>query len=82
MDYLRYFMRGATELSLDAAGRVNLPQFLLNHAEIKSDAVISLLINRIEIWSAEKHLEKMNKEPKDFKQFAARMSKGKETNNG
>jgi len=82
MDYLRYFMRGATELSLDAAGRVNLPQFLLNHAEIKSDAVISLLINRIEIWSAEKHLEKMNKEPKDFKQFAAKMGKGKEANNG
>ncbi len=83
--YLRYFMRGATELSLDAAGRVNLPQFLLDHAEIKADVVVTCLLNRIEVWSADAHKEMINTEPKDFKSFAAKMAnkdKGKETNNG
>lgn len=79
--YLRYFMRGATELTLDAAGRVNLPQFLLNHAEIKSDVVVTCLLNRIEVWAADKHAGMINTEPKDFKKFAEKMGKGKEGGN-
>src|SRR3984885_11946000 len=60
IEFVRYFMRGATELSLDAAGRVNLPQFLLDHAEIKNDVVVTCLLNRIEVWSAESHKEMIN----------------------
>src|SRR6201986_4402263 len=82
IEFIRYFMRGATELSLDAAGRVNLPQSLLDHAEIKADVVVTCLLNRIEVWSAESHKEMINTEPKDFKNFAAKMGKGKEANNG
>ena len=80
--YLRYFMRGATELTLDAAGRVNLPQFLLDHAEIKTDVVLTCLLNRIEVWNNDAHKGTINTEPKDFKRFGEKMAKGKETNNG
>jgi MraZ protein len=76
--YTRYFMRGATELTLDAAGRVNLPQFLLDHADIKSDVVITCLLNRIELWDKDKHVGEMNNEPKDFAKLAQKMNKGKE----
>jgi MraZ protein len=79
IEFVRYFMRGATELSLDAAGRVNLPQFLLDHAEIKSDVVITCLLNRIEVWNSEAHKAMMNTEPKDFAKMALKM---KEVKNG
>jgi len=79
IEFVRYFMRGATELTLDTAGRVNLPQFLLDHAEIKSDVVITCLLSRIEVWNSEAHKATMNTEPKDFAKMALRM---KEVNNG
>lgn len=76
--YTRYFMRGATELTLDTAGRVNLPQFLLDHADIKSDVVVTCLLNRIELWDKDSHHAEMNNEPKDFAKLAQKMNKGKE----
>jgi MraZ protein len=79
IEFVRYFMRGATELTLDSAGRVNLPQFLLDHAEIKSDLLITCLLSRIEVWNSEAHKATMNTEPKDFAKMALRM---KEVNNG
>jgi MraZ protein len=59
---IRFLTRGATELIPDAAGRVLLPKFLLEYAGIKSDIVISLLVNKIEVWDAEAHKELMKEE--------------------
>jgi MraZ protein len=73
IEFIRYFMRGATELSLDAAGRVNLPQFLLKHAGIESDVVVTCLLNKIEVWNKAAHEAKINNEPKDFAKLAARV---------
>ena len=54
---IRYFMNGATEFMPDALGRIVLPKFLREHAGIESDIIIVLLVNRIEIWSAEEYAE-------------------------
>ena len=59
---IHFLTRGATELIPDAAGRVLLPKFLLEYAGIKSDIVISLLVNKIEVWDAEAHKELMKEE--------------------
>ncbi len=63
---IRYFTRGATELSPDAAGRVLLPKFLLEYAGIQSDIVLACLINKIEVWDAAVHKEMMDEEPDNF----------------
>ena len=38
-EFIRYFTRGATELTLDATGRVNLPKSLLESVGIEISAV-------------------------------------------
>ena len=59
---IRYLTRGATELKPDAAGRVVLPKFLLDYDGIKSDVVLSLLINKIEVWDANTHKALLDEE--------------------
>ncbi len=63
---IRFFTTGAAELEPDAAGRVLLPKFLLEYAGIKNEIVISLLINRIEVWDAAAHKALMDEEPENM----------------
>jgi len=63
---IRYFTRGATELSLDNAGRVLLPKFLLEYAGIKNDLVLACMLNKIEVWAPELHRELLEEEPENF----------------
>lgn len=49
-EFIRQFSRGATELSLDAAGRVLIPKSLSAYAGISAELVLSCQINKIEIW--------------------------------
>ncbi|MFC7522554.1 division/cell wall cluster transcriptional repressor MraZ [Parapedobacter sp. GCM10030251] len=49
--FIRDFTRGATELTLDSAGRVLLPKSLLEYAGIEADIVLSCQFNKIEVWS-------------------------------
>lgn len=48
--FLRSMLRGLTELSLDAAGRVLLPKILLDHAGITSELVLVGQLDKIEVW--------------------------------
>ena len=50
-NFIRQFMRGATELSLDSAGRVLLPKGLLEYAKIQADVVLACQFDKIEVWS-------------------------------
>ncbi len=49
--FIRDFTRGATELTLDAAGRVLLPKSLLEYGSIETEIVLSCQFNKIEVWS-------------------------------
>lgn len=69
-EFARYFFRGATELDLDAAGRILLPKRLLEYAGIEKDAVLYGWSNKIEIWSADRYNQLINEEPKDFSALA------------
>lgn len=53
-------MNGATELTLDSAGRVLLPKSLLEYAEVGSDLVLACNLEKIEVWSKAKYEEQMN----------------------
>lgn len=47
----RLYFSGATEVAPDRQGRVIIPQYLKDFADIKKDVVVVGVSNRIEIWS-------------------------------
>ena len=69
-DFVRYFYRGATELSLDNANRLLLPKQLLSYAGIVRDVVLFAFSNRIEVWARDKYEKLMTDEPEDFSLLA------------
>ncbi len=67
--FIRYFNRGATELSLDGSDRLLLPKTLQEYAGIEKTMVLSSLRDRIEIWSKEEYAKMIEEEPEDFSEF-------------
>ena len=66
IEFIRYFTRGATELNVDAAGRVNLPQSLLDYAGIGSDVVLTCQLTKIEMWDKAAYNKMIDNEPDNF----------------
>lgn len=52
--FARFVLSGAMDLKVDKAGRINLPKYLADYAEIKGKVVVIGIDDRLEIWSAEK----------------------------
>ncbi len=59
-NFTRFLTSGATLLEFDKQGRVIIPKFLFDYANISKEVVIIGVINRIEIWSKDKWDEFMN----------------------
>jgi MraZ protein len=53
----RLYFSGAVEVIPDRQGRILLPQYLKDFAEIKKDVMIVGVSNRIEIWAKDKWQE-------------------------
>jgi len=53
----RLYFSGAVDVVPDRQGRILLPQFQKDYAQIKKDVVVVGVSNRIEIWSADKWKE-------------------------
>lgn len=49
--FTRFFYSAATECRIDKQGRVNLPQTLIDFAELEKSCYLIGVSNRIEIWS-------------------------------
>jgi len=77
IEFIRYFTRGATELTLDATGRVNLPKLLLDYAGIASEVVLTCQINKIEVWDKAAHEAMIESEPENFAALAEEVMGGK-----
>ena len=69
-EFIRYFTRGATELSLDASGRVLLPKALMDYAGINMDVVLACQFNKIEVWAQDAYDTQMDNEPENFANLA------------
>lgn len=78
-DFVRRFQRGATELSLDAAGRVLLPKSLTDFAKIGSEVVLACQLDKIEVWDKKAYEDLFNDSPEDFAVLAQKVMGG---NNG
>ena len=65
----RFMLAGATEVSVDSVGRILVPEYLKDFANIKSKVVFAGIYNRIEIWdesSWNKYTSKVMSEADDI----------------
>ena len=46
----RFMLSGAVDTEVDGAGRVLIPDFLKDFAELKTDVVVAGIGNRVEVW--------------------------------
>ena len=69
-DFIRYFTRGATELSLDSANRILFPKTLMEYAGITGEVVLSCVLNKIEVWAKDAYDSQMDNEPENFANLA------------
>ena len=77
-EFIRYFMRGASELPLDGAGRVLLPKSLLEYAciDINGEVVLSCQLNKIEVWAKDAYDAELDDEPENFANLAEEVKGG------
>lgn len=54
-DLLRLMTNEAQELEVDDNGRVNLPNYLIDFANLKKEVVVVGSLNHLEIWDQEKY---------------------------
>lgn len=52
--FARMMLAGAMEVGLDKLGRILVPDYLKDYANLKKNVVICGLSNRLEIWDADK----------------------------
>jgi MraZ protein len=69
-EFVRYFFRGASELTTDATNRLLLPKSLMEYAGIDKEIVLFAYGQRIEIWARDLYDEMMRNEPEDFSSLA------------
>jgi MraZ protein len=68
--FIRAFLRGATELVLDSADRINLPNHLMEYAGIKADAILTPGKNTLELWNKENYERELDINSDDFADLA------------
>ena len=75
-EFIRYFTRGASEMTLDASGRVLFPKALMEYAGIKTDVVLACQFNKIEVWAQDAYDAQMDDEPENFARLAEEVMGG------
>ncbi len=69
----RLYFSGAVEVLPDKQGRILLPQYLKDFAEIKKDVMIVGVSNRIEIWAKNKWEEFYGTSRQSFEEIAEKL---------
>ncbi len=60
-DLNRFFLSGASEVEIDSAGRILIPEYLKDFAKLEDKVIFAGLYSRCEIWN-EKEWEKKQKD--------------------
>lgn len=82
IEFIRYFTRGATEMSVDGSFRVNLPQALLDYAGIGTDVVLNCQLSKIEMWDKVAYQALIESEPANFADLAEEVMGDKKREGG
>jgi MraZ protein len=70
----RFFAANSHETELDAAGRVSFPPFLLEHAGLKKEVVVTGARNRLEVWDRQTWAAYNEQLVADIKEIRGRLS--------
>jgi MraZ protein len=69
----RLYFSGAVEVVFDSQGRILLPQYLKDFAQIKRDVVVVGISNRIEIWAKDKWEDFYGNSRQSFEEIAEKL---------
>ncbi|PSQ93620.1 MAG: division/cell wall cluster transcriptional repressor MraZ [Bacteroidetes bacterium SW_4_67_19] len=69
-DYVRFFMRWAEEVTLDAQGRVKLPGSLIDFAEIDGKGLIIGAFDHVEVWNPDVFEHHLHEEADEYEALA------------
>lgn len=69
----RIILAGAVSAELDSLGRILIPDYLKNYADLKKNVVIVGIYNRVEIWDEKKWESYKNKTEKEVGNMAERL---------
>ena len=69
--FVRYFYRGATEISTDTADRLLIPKNLNEYAGLGKEIMLFAYHEQIEIWAKDRYAEMLGSEPEEFSELAA-----------
>lgn len=72
----RLYFSGACEVTCDKQGRVLIPDYLKDFAQIKRDVMIVGVSNRMEIWAKEGWIEYFNNTKDSFEKIAEKLYNG------
>lgn len=80
-EFNRLYFSGACDVTCDKQGRILIPPYLKEYAEIKEDVMIVGVSDRIEIWAKEKWKDFMQRSMGSFEDLAEKLwdsEKGKQ----
>lgn len=69
----RFILAGAVETEVDGAGRILMPDFLKDFADLKSRVVLAGVSDRVEIWNEKNWEEYKRRIEKDADQMAEKL---------
>jgi len=72
--FARLMLAGAVDVVLDKLGRILIPDYLKNYADLKKNVAILGLSNRIEIWDEKKWQEYKQKTEREVGDIAERLN--------
>lgn len=81
-DTSRFLVGSAKEIEMDSQGRFVIPEALFTHAGLGSEIVFIGLVNRIEIWDAQKWSQRVEYLQKHGDEIAQEISKMSAQSNG
>ena len=74
--FIRLQLSGAIDCEIDKQGRILVPEYLKEYAEIRRDVVVVGVSNRMEIWSKEKWTAFYQNTKDSFEKIAENMFGG------
>ncbi|HMN19244.1 MAG TPA: division/cell wall cluster transcriptional repressor MraZ [Candidatus Moranbacteria bacterium] len=73
--FVRLMLAGATDVEIDAQGRVLLPEYLKEYAQLERNVTVAGLFNRLEIWDEEKWKQYRSKAEESTDEIAEQLGR-------
>lgn len=79
--FIRQFNNGANIVQIDNNSRINIPNNLVEYADLKDDVIISCYNNKIELWNKTHYQEELNFDDEEFSRMAEELMGNKNPQN-